>query len=105
MKTILCGQFKQETNRYAPGLSDEKAYRDREYFFGESAVRGHFVGGVQRPCRRLLQLRVVDDGAAQGTFLFGIGKLDATMDTVHFLHLPFRLLSTVTQSPNSCRTA
>jgi len=44
MKKILCGQFKQETNRYAPGLSDEKAYRDREYFFGESAVRGHFVG-------------------------------------------------------------
>lgn len=44
MKTILCGQFKQETNRYSPGISDEKAYREREYLWGECAVREHFAG-------------------------------------------------------------
>lgn len=44
MKKIICGQFKQETNRYAPGVSDEKAYRAREYFWGEEAVRAHFTG-------------------------------------------------------------
>ena len=44
VKTIICGQFKQETNRYAPGLSDRKAYQDREYFFGEADVRAHFTG-------------------------------------------------------------
>lgn len=44
VKTIICGQFKQETNRYAPGLSDLKAYQDREYFFGEADVRAHFTG-------------------------------------------------------------
>ena len=44
MKKILCGQFKQETNRYAPGLSDEQAYRSREYCWGEEAVRAHFTG-------------------------------------------------------------
>ena len=44
MKNILCGQFKQETNRYAPGLSDRDAYKAREYFWGESAVREAFCG-------------------------------------------------------------
>ena len=44
VKTIICGQFKQETNRYSPGLSDRKAYQAREYFFGEADVRGHFTG-------------------------------------------------------------
>ncbi len=44
MKRILCAQFKQETNRYAPGISDEKAYREREYIWGENAVRAHFTG-------------------------------------------------------------
>lgn len=44
MKKIICGQFKQETNRYAPGISDEKAYRDREWFWGEEAVRTHYIG-------------------------------------------------------------
>ena len=29
MKKIICGQFKQETNRYSPNLSDEQAYRER----------------------------------------------------------------------------
>lgn len=44
MKKILSGQFKHETNRYAPGLTDENAYRDREYFIGAEAVREHFSG-------------------------------------------------------------
>lgn len=44
MKKIICGQFKQETNRYGPNLSDEKAYRQREYFWGEAAIRAHFTG-------------------------------------------------------------
>lgn len=44
MKTILCGQFKQETNRYSPGLSDERAYGEREYFWSEEAIRSHFAG-------------------------------------------------------------
>lgn len=44
MKKIICGQFKQETNRYSPNLSDEKAYREREYIWDESAIRAHFTG-------------------------------------------------------------
>ena len=44
MKKILCGQFKQETNRYAPGLSDRDAYKAREYYWGEEAVRDAFCG-------------------------------------------------------------
>lgn len=44
MKKIICGQFKQETNRYSPNLSDEKAYRDREYFWDEAGIRTHFSG-------------------------------------------------------------
>ena len=44
MKTIICGQFKQETNRFAPGLSDTAAYRSREYYWGEAEVRRGFVG-------------------------------------------------------------
>lgn len=44
MKKIICGQFKQETNRYSPNLSDEKAYREREYIWEETAIRAHFAG-------------------------------------------------------------
>lgn len=44
MKKILCGQFKQETNRYSPNLSDEKAYRDREYIWDGPGIRAHFTG-------------------------------------------------------------
>jgi len=44
MKKIICGQFKQETNRYSPGVSDEKAYRKREYIWEEAALRAHFTG-------------------------------------------------------------
>lgn len=43
MKKIICGQFKQETNRYAPGVSDERAYRNREWFWGEEAIRAHYL--------------------------------------------------------------
>ena len=43
MKKIICAQFKQETNRYTPGVSGEKAYQVREYFWGEKAVRDHFA--------------------------------------------------------------
>ena len=44
VKKIICAQFKQETNRYTPGLSDENVYRERECFWGEEAVREHFIG-------------------------------------------------------------
>ena len=44
MKRIICGQFKQETNRYSPNLSDEKAYRDREYIWNAAEIRSHFTG-------------------------------------------------------------
>ena len=44
MKNILCGQFKQETNRYAPGVSNRDAYKAREYFWGEEQVRQAFCG-------------------------------------------------------------
>ena len=44
MKNILCGQFKQETNRYAPGLSDREAYKAREYYWGAEAVQDAFRG-------------------------------------------------------------
>lgn len=44
MKTIICGQFKQETNRYAKGVSGLKEYMEREYLFGEDELRGAFQG-------------------------------------------------------------
>lgn len=44
MKTIICGQFKQETNRYAAGVSDTTAYKNREYYWGEDAVRAFAKG-------------------------------------------------------------
>lgn len=44
MKKIICGQFKQETNRYSPRLSDEKAYREREYIWDADAIKTHFAG-------------------------------------------------------------
>ena len=39
MKTIICAQFKQETNRYAKGVSGLTEYMQREYFFGEEEIR------------------------------------------------------------------
>lgn len=44
MKTIICGQFKQETNRYAKGVSGMKEYMEREYLFGEDELRDSFQG-------------------------------------------------------------
>ena len=44
MKTIICAQFKQETNRYAKGVSGVKEYSQREYLFGEDLVRKTFEG-------------------------------------------------------------
>ena len=44
MKTIICAQFKQETNRYAKGLSGVKEYSERDYLFGESAIREKYCG-------------------------------------------------------------
>ena len=44
MKTIICAEFKQESNRYAKGVSGLKEYRDREYFFGEEILQKTFTG-------------------------------------------------------------
>ena len=44
MKTILSCVFKLETNRLAPGLSDEAAFRARNYYLGEDAVREQMKG-------------------------------------------------------------
>lgn len=42
MKNVIVGLFKQETNRYAPGLSGLKAFKSRRYFFTEKAIRDYF---------------------------------------------------------------
>lgn len=42
MKTIICAQFKQETNRYAKGVSGLAEYKQREYLFGEDEIRSAF---------------------------------------------------------------
>jgi len=44
MKTIICAEFKQETNRYAKGVSGLKEYTEREYLFGEEILRQTFTG-------------------------------------------------------------
>lgn len=44
MKTIICAEFKQESNRYAKGVSGLKEYREREYLFGEQILREKFTG-------------------------------------------------------------
>lgn len=42
MKTIICAQFKQETNRYGKGVSGLTEYMQREYLFGEEEMRNAF---------------------------------------------------------------
>lgn len=44
MKTIICAEFKQESNRYAKGVSGVKEYKDREYFWDPEAIRKTFTG-------------------------------------------------------------
>ena len=44
MKTIICAEFKQESNRYAKGVSGEKEYRDREYYWDGETIRTLFTG-------------------------------------------------------------
>ena len=44
LKTIICAQFKQETNRYAKGVTGLAEYKQREYVFGEEEIRNLFQG-------------------------------------------------------------
>lgn len=44
MKTILTAEFRHETNRYSPGITDMEIYRQRNAVFGEKAVRERFAG-------------------------------------------------------------
>lgn len=44
MKVILTAEFKHETNRYAPGVTDMELYTQRNAVFGEQAVRHRFAG-------------------------------------------------------------
>lgn len=44
MKTILTAEFRHETNRYAYGITDLQAYKQRNAVFGEAAVRQQFAG-------------------------------------------------------------
>lgn len=44
MKTILTAEFRHETNRYACGITDLQAYKQRNAVFGEAAVRQQFAG-------------------------------------------------------------
>ena len=44
MKTIICAQFKQETNRYAKGVTGLVEYKQREYLFGDEEIRAAFQG-------------------------------------------------------------
>lgn len=44
MRTILTAEFRHETNRYAYGITDMQAYRQRNAVFGEAAVRQQFAG-------------------------------------------------------------
>lgn len=44
MKTILIAEFRHETNRYCPGITDMEIYTQRNAVFGETAVRERFAG-------------------------------------------------------------
>lgn len=44
MKTILTAEFRHETNRYACGITDMQAYRQRNAVFGEESVRQQLAG-------------------------------------------------------------
>lgn len=44
MKTILVAQFKHETNTFAPGITDRKAFDERNAVFGEAGIRTRFAG-------------------------------------------------------------
>ena len=44
MKTILIAEFRHETNRYSPGITDMEIYTQRNAVFGEDAVRERFAG-------------------------------------------------------------
>lgn len=39
MKTIICAEFNQETNRYAKGVSGEKEYKSRQYLWNAVDIR------------------------------------------------------------------
>lgn len=43
MKTIICAQFKQETNRYAKGVTGRAEYMQRE-FYGDEGLRDAYFG-------------------------------------------------------------
>ena len=45
MKNIVIEEFKLETNRFTPGLTDEQAYRNRNLVFGEEMFS--FFKGVK----------------------------------------------------------
>lgn len=44
MKKILVAQFKHETNIFAPGITDRKAYEARNAAIGEEEIRTRFAG-------------------------------------------------------------
>lgn len=44
MKTILIAEFRHETNRYSPGLTDMENYKQRNAVFGEAAFYERFAG-------------------------------------------------------------
>lgn len=44
MKHVIVGLFKQETNRYAPGVSGLTQFKARRYFFDEETIRNYFGG-------------------------------------------------------------
>lgn len=44
MKTILIAEFRHETNRYSPGVTDMEIYAQRNAVFGENAIRERFAG-------------------------------------------------------------
>jgi len=43
MKKIIIAEFKHETNSFTPSITDEQAFRNRNYLFGEEII-GRFTG-------------------------------------------------------------
>ena len=44
MKKILVAEFKHETNRFSPGITNIDTYKARNALVGEQAIRSHFAG-------------------------------------------------------------
>lgn len=61
VKTVILAEFKHETNRYSPGLTDEAAYAARAAYYGEERIRQGYAGAKNEMTGFLNYLDALDE--------------------------------------------